>query len=795
MRRLLYLTVLWLVASLPALGKTVTVAGTFQTSFGDKEIVEMILEQDGDKVTGKYAFNNGKIDGNLEGRKLTGRWTEDGASGRFEFEFSRDGRSFEGLRTNGDVQPTSESDSWDGVMTESKSKSKSKSGKKGPEGCWTLVDKETFISRPTFTIDKEIVYESDRSVGKVSYVYTLSGTAENFTIRIKCDYHHTYEWEHLGFFTDNIVFDVTEQGGFEPLEGPYADFATVYGSIVCKQKGVLPDDLGYYDSGGPKSILSVPFPYASAVTSVNIGGFDGVSFAPGDYKHVFDTRYIHDYVKDGDDAFFVRGDKVGRFTVTMPAIKYNQDYGKDGYICLEIRLNHEDNTVDYIATVYHFRWEGEMDAPTNTGYSEPAGWFRDIFGNDEHTDDLWTIFISGGAGALAVGAIAGALSGNGPSGGAPSGETPPIDILDDRKRRFFRDDDPDYVRRNIRENGDGSMTLTDPGGGPTQTLYPKYDEAGNRIGWFNQNFTEYDDEGLREWTRWRSENAEEFRKDTAQAERNVAEQRAMNEARDKADRERGSTQTADEVKQWEQHEAHMNKLADKFGIDRENEEALKKAIRRDMAEAKIEGAEAEGRAAWWDERIAEAELTEKVCDTIIDTVGEATPQTKAIKTQYHFFKTLGQRSMEGIVDNQGVGHTLLKTGQGLAEGTIDLYSGDDRWKNHGTLDKLTGGEKGRSVGSAVLKSVMGDLIDGDKDASEIIDNAVKSGVTQYGSDLMGDVIGDQVKDAELTGGATDAHREMVKNLGGEWLNEKITNPVSEEISGELNFWRKKFLGV
>lgn len=470
---------------------------------------------------------------------------------------------------------------------------------------------------------------------------------------------------------------------------------------------------------------------------------------------------------------------------------------------------------EYVTTIYHFVWNGRADGSLTGGSSEPAGWFKNIFGEDEHTNALWTIFISGGAGALAVGAIAGMLSGMAPAGGAPAPvgpegaggagdvpgpsdamETPPVEpVEDDRKKRFFRDDDPDYVRRNIRENGDGSMTLTDPGGGPTQTLYPKYDEAGNRIGWFNQNFTEYDDEGLREWTRWRSENAEEFRKDTAQAERNVAEQRAMNEARDKADRERGSTQTADEVKQWEQHEKHMNKLADKFGIDREDEDALKKAIKRDMKQASIEGAEAEGRAAWWDERIAEAELTEKVCDTIIDTVGEATPQTKAIKTQYHFFKTLGQRSMEGIADNKGLGHTLLKTGQGLAESTIDLYSGDDRWKNHSTLDKLTGGEKGRSVGSSVLKSVMGDLIDGDKDASEIIDNAVKSGVTQYGSDLMGDVIGDQVKDAELTGGATDAHREMVKNLGGEWLNEKITNPVSEEISGELNFWRKKFLGV
>ena len=138
---------------------------------------------------------------------------------------------------------------------------------------------------------------------------------------------------------------------------------------------------------------------------------------------------------------------------------------------------------------------------------------------------------------------------------------------------------------------------------------------------------------------------------------------------------------------------------------------------------------------------------------------------------------------------------MLKTGQGLAEVNIDMYKGDEKWKNYSTLDKLTGGEKGRSVGSSVLKSVMGDLIDGDKSASEIIDNAVKSGVQQYGSDLMGDALGDEFKEAELTQGATEAHREMAKNLMGELYTEKLTNPIANEISETFNDWRKSLLGV
>ena len=268
----------------------------------------------------------------------------------------------------------------------------------------------------------------------------------------------------------------------------------------------------------------------------------------------------------------------------------------------------------------------------------------------------------------------------------------------------------------------------------------------------------------------------------------------MNEARDQADRERGSTQAADEIRQWEKHQEHMQKLGDKYGVDPEDTETLKQKIRRDMKQAAIEGAEHEGRAAWWDERIAEAELTEKVCDTIIDNVGEATPETKALKAQYHFFKSVGQRAMEGISDNQGAGHFATKLGQGLTEAMIDRGFSEETWKKHSTLDKLTGGEEGRSVGSAVFKSLMSDAIDGDKDVSEMIDNAVKAGTSQAGSDLVGKVVGKQIKKADLAG-ATESHANVVGALGGDWLTQTVSNPVAEDISNSFNNWRKDTFGV
>lgn len=769
--------------TLSAAAKDVWVGGTYKTTFSDQKDIEMTLMQDGDKVTGSYAYDNGQVEGRLKGRRLTGTWTQKGASGRFEFVFSKDGKSFEGLRSTEDVQPDDRSEAWDGQLVE---------GRSSDRGKWVLVGKETSISNADFVYDQErsytdysrIIYESKEKVmaGAAAIYhpditdfahmhYTLGGTAENFRISMSCDYLHEFEEEYAGEREkklDKVHFNGTFSGGFEPLKGPYS----------------------------PR-VIKIPLDYHQSIS----GTYSGLHL----FFRVIDSRTIirHGDVKIYKELEYPESGLLPKehqeltYLFPNPEVDHNYD---DLYVYCDVMvhelINPDDGVHETIRTAYHFRWNGD-----DGGYvpeSENTGWVAELFDKNQHAGDIWTILIGLIAASLGAGAFAGLFGGAGAGGaGGPEGSGNPPDELsgDDRRRRFVREDDPDYVRKYVWENEDGSLTLTDPGGGPTQTLYPKYDEEGNRVGWYNQNFNEYDDDGVREWARWRSENANVFRQDTEQAAFNVAEQRAMNEARDEADRKRGSTREADEYKQWKQHEAHLDKLSEKFGIDRENEAALKKALERDIKQASVEGAEADSRSAWWDERIAEAELTEKVCDAVIDTAGELTPQTKAIKTQYHYFKTIGRRSMEGIVDNKGVGHTVLKVGQGFAENAIDMYKGDKRWEDFATLDMLTGGEKGRSAGSSMLKTVMGDLIDGDKDASEMIDNAVKSGVSQYGSDLMGDVIGDKVKNAELTHGATEANKEMFKNFSSDWYTEKVTNPIAEDISNALNDWRKSVLGI
>lgn len=71
--------------------------GTWQTNFGD-----VSLEQSGDVVQGTYTHSDGKISGQVKGKKLVGTWSElptynpPDDAGDFEFTMSEDCKSFQG---------------------------------------------------------------------------------------------------------------------------------------------------------------------------------------------------------------------------------------------------------------------------------------------------------------------------------------------------------------------------------------------------------------------------------------------------------------------------------------------------------------------------------------------------------------------------------------------------------------------------------------------------------------------------------------------------------------------------
>lgn len=86
--------------------------GVWNTGFG-----EVILEQIGTKVTGKYYHNNkiGSMDANynIHSKVLTGTYVENGRSGSFQFNMSADGNSFTGKWGWGTVM--NEPSPWNGT--------------------------------------------------------------------------------------------------------------------------------------------------------------------------------------------------------------------------------------------------------------------------------------------------------------------------------------------------------------------------------------------------------------------------------------------------------------------------------------------------------------------------------------------------------------------------------------------------------------------------------------------------------------------------------------------------------
>lgn len=73
-------------------------AGAWTTNFN-----RLILIQEGNRVTGTYAYKDGRLEGTVQGDVLQGTWIQSNGKGRFEFRLSADGRSFSGKWGNGDT--------------------------------------------------------------------------------------------------------------------------------------------------------------------------------------------------------------------------------------------------------------------------------------------------------------------------------------------------------------------------------------------------------------------------------------------------------------------------------------------------------------------------------------------------------------------------------------------------------------------------------------------------------------------------------------------------------------------
>lgn len=494
------------------------------------------------------------------------------------------------------------------------------------------------------------------------------------------------------------------------------------------------------------------------------------------------------------------------------------------------KVNGDKLIVKYVAKIYDetvtltyvFQWNGRADSSLTSDEDDEdqafLDWLKDVFDIDgPHASDLTTIIIGilgalgglgGGLGGVLGGGIGGA-GGGGFGGGIPGGDFPTGDIPGGEGPMGGNDPSPEELeweryqkekderfKKYVHDNPDGTKTYTDPATGQQHTLYPKYNsETGEFTHWENENDSPYDEEKLNDWLAWRERNNETFAQDAAQAQRNLNEQRAMNQAQNDYDRERGSSAMADKWKadkeQMEkdfEHEMRLRDYAWKKGLTDTDKETLTKSLLKDRHEALEDGAQAMNDAAYWNDAVNYAETTERIADTTINVMGEF-PGNRGVKNFYNVLKSVAKHGMTGAVKGQGWGEVAKEVGVGAVEGGLSVLQNQEMTGVFGTslLGKIT--KAGINVGAESLKSIINDVMDPNKSASEILDNATNAGLNR----VLFEGVGEMAKG--LGGLASDATEAGATELGSFSQEMGFHNPVADTLGHELNILRRKLFGA
>ncbi len=521
------------------------------------------------------------------------------------------------------------------------------------------------------------------------------------------------------------------------------------------------------------------------------------------------------YGKDCDNGNTVvkeRSFRDGDFSCTFPTL---EEAGSE-YLIIEESVELREA---YTRTLYYFKWDARGKAGNNSGSANNGWgntkttlnrWIDKLFGTDgHHTPDGITIMIGilgalGGLGGGLGGALGGGISGGGnvPTGEGPTGGNDPAPKKEPTPEELewerYQKEKEDRFKRYLKDNPDGTKTYTDPATGEKHTLYPKYNaETGKLTHWENENDSPYDEDKLNDWLAWRERNSESFAQDAAQAQKNLAEQRTMNQAQNDYDRQRGSSAMADSWKadkeQMEkdfEHEMRLRDLAWKHGLADADKESLKKELLKDKHEALEDGAKAMNDASYWNDKVTSAELIETTSDMFVNIMGESSPQARQVKNYYTFLKSTLKHTSQGIVKGQGLGEVAKEMGVGVIEGGLGVLQNEGK----------------TSVGGEIGKSVINDLASG-KSPKEILDNATNAAINRIGYDTIGKFVGkmadksfgDAVKKTTLND--PEAGKKIVEAWEG---SKQVTsfsqeagfhNPLAKEISEELNLKRHQILGV
>ena len=103
--KILFITLLTLLLPI-SLVEAQNASGTYNTDFS-----EMTLQQNGNKVTGTYNWADGRIEGTISGRTVSGWWYQSNGKGKFVFDFNSDFSAFTGKWGRNNDTPSGK---WDG---------------------------------------------------------------------------------------------------------------------------------------------------------------------------------------------------------------------------------------------------------------------------------------------------------------------------------------------------------------------------------------------------------------------------------------------------------------------------------------------------------------------------------------------------------------------------------------------------------------------------------------------------------------------------------------------------------
>lgn len=514
------------------------------------------------------------------------------------------------------------------------------------------------------------------------------------------------------------------------------------------------------------------------------------------HKNEFWTSYSGvDRDKGGWIGWELRDD-LGTFNYTFPT---REEVGSDQFIIEESVNLHGA----YIRTAYYFEWNSKRKAVSGADGSDDdwdddidislPKWIDKLFGTDgHHTPDGVTILIGvlgalGGLGGGLGGALGGGIGGGGnvPTGEGPTGSNGPAPenepTPEELEWQRYQKEKQERFNKYVHDNPDGTKTYTDPATGEKHTLYPRYnEETGKPEGWVNENDSHYDEDKLNDWLAWRDRNSEHFAQNEAEAQQNLAQQRAMNQAQNDYDRERGSSAAADAHKAYKEEcekEVYLTDLALKHGfINADDKDALKKALLKDKHEALEEGAEAMKDAAFWNDAVNYAETTERIADTTISVMGEF-PGNRGVKNIYTVVKSIVKHGTESKVKGDSVWAGIA---QGAAEGGLGVLQNQEMTGVFGTsaLGKLA--KAGVNIVAESAKSVINDLMDPDKSASEILDNATNAAINRIyyeGTGTIAKTYGEAAADA--TASSVDEIGSFAQEMG---FHTDSANALADEIN-------------